>query len=548
MKNRNRLIQIIFGLLLVAAGVVLGILLFYKGRVLPESASTDAIYRAVEDYGLTRQEFDQRRTLAGISGDMVVTLVEDGADPFSVVKSVMAHAERHLTVDTLFIGLAVTLITLVGVGLIVDALFSDNKKSLKIQEERKANREIWQARAHRMGTLAAYLDEGIKDNEWSVPEPGEAWKGSEGLEGYFGDKDHKVTLSDDTPQWYWEMLEGELSVHVMKRLDAIMYAYSKRRFDALRMFFLTMADQSADRKAALAALADALSQADTEPALATNAIQITLKDDDERISSMTDMLRATTDWRCVLDAIRLNLDDPDGTVPPEGDDHDGPMDSDPSDSDFDNPSVVTPKAEERFDLDEYPEEPENLDDIQLSDIEIPVHEPKDADEREKREMQLQELYYALGLRSLLDGMMTDGRLTSKETTLLKAVFSKWPADFQNDVLDLLLTPFMESKGRPKVGEIRILKKSLDDIVPRLEVKDVDIDETDRIEFCAFAKGVTADETISDDDINAVGDWFESHGVNVADEPYHSVRESLESGDRVKLFMALKGIQSLPWEF
>ena len=451
MKNRSRLIQIIFGLLLVAAGVVLGILLFYKGRVLPESASTDAIYRAVEDYGLTRQEFDQRRTLAGISGDMVVTLVEDGADPFSVVKSVMAHAERHLTVDTLFIGLAVTLIALVGVGIIVEALFSNNSETVKIREKRKNEQKIWQARARQMGTLAAYLDEGIKDNVgWSMPEPGESWKGSEGLEDYFGDKKHKVTLSEDIPQWYWEMLEGELAIHVMKRLDAIMYEYSHKRLDALKEYFHTIADQSADKDSALDALVYSLSQMDVEPKLATNAIQITLKDDDERISAMTDMLRATADWKDVLDAVRSNLNDPDDTLPPEGEDYDGP-----SDSVSDN--LSTPDTATDSDLDEDPMEPENLDEIQLSDIEIPIHEPKDADEGEKREMQLQELYYALGLRSLLDGMMTDGRLTSKETTLLRAVFSKWPKDFQNDVLDLLLTPFTESKGRPKVGEIRILK-------------------------------------------------------------------------------------------
>ena len=542
MKNRSRLVQIIFGLLLVAAGVVLGILLFYKGRVLPESASTDAIYRAAEELGMTPQEFDQRRTLASVSGNLVVSLVEDGADPFSVVKSVMDHAERYRTIDTLFIGLAVTLISLVGVGIIAEALFSNNSETVKIREKRKNEQKIGQARARQMGTLAAYLDEGIKDNVgWSMPEPGESWKGSEGLEDYFGDKEHKVTLSEDIPQWYWEMLEGELSIHVMKRLDAIMYEYSHKRLDALKEYFHTIADQSADKDSALDALVYSLSQMDVEPKLATNAIQITLKDDDERISAMTDMLRATADWKDVLDAVRSNLNDPDDTLPPEGEDYDGP-----SDSVSDNLSTSETVADS--DIDEGPMEPENLDEIQLSDIEIPVHDSKDSEEEGvEREMQLRELYYALGLRSLLDGMMTDGRLTSKETTLLRAVFSKWPKDFQNDVLDLLLTPFTESKGRPKVGEIRILKKSLDDTVPRLEVKDVDIDETDRIEFYAFARGVTADETMSAEDMNAVGDWFESHGIDVTDEPYHSVREALETGDPIKVFMALKSIQSLPWE-
>ena len=89
---------------------------------------------------------------------------------------------------------------------------------------------------------------------------------------------------------------------------------------------------------------------------------------------------------------------------------------------------------------------------------------------------------------------------------------------------------------------------MDDTVPRLEVKDVDIEETDRIEFCSFARGVTADETMSAEDMNAVGDWFESHGIDVTDEPYHSVREALETGDPIKVFMALKSIQALPWEF
>ena len=119
---------------------------------------------------------------------------------------------------------------------------------------------------------------------------------------------------------------------------------------------------------------------DVEPKLATNAIQITLKDDDERISAMTDMLRATADWEDVLDAVRSNLDDPDDNLPPEGKDYDGP-------SEFVSDNLSTPDTVTDSDLDEGFMEPENLDEIQLSDIKIPIHEPKDADEGEKREMQ-----------------------------------------------------------------------------------------------------------------------------------------------------------------
>lgn len=560
MKNKKKLFQIIVGVLVVACGITLGVLNFCKAPSLPKSESTDIIYKAAEESGVTSREFDRKRSLAGFPGKMVVRLVDEGADPFSVVGVVLDYAAERNVGNGMFIGFSVAFICLAGIAMIGEACTASwARDSKKDRQEEKDIREYWYLKAQHLRILAAYLDEGISSSEvWKATEEDYmAWNGSDGLERFFGDKDHKLDVQDYIPRWYWEMVEGEFTIHIIKRLVEIMRKYNEDRFHAVGEFIRNVTDcDSPKDMAELRKLASALEGTDYSPLLAGKAIQ-TIAVDDERYPLLLSMLQTTKDWHDVLSEVdeilvETEISSETGDSPDEAD---GLSEEDDGNH-LEDAEVCVSSGSEPAKNESVPKNKETdnhevtVSSEELAEIDLPVIEDvpnENLGELQRRTEQERALNHILGLRSLIEGMMTDDRLTSKETTLLKAVFAEWPTDLEDDTLNMLTAPFTESKARPKVGEVRTLKKALDEIASRYEIDGVDIDETDLLEFRAFAKGITVDDTMSDDDMNAVGEWFVRHGADASEEPYASVKGMLENGDAVKVFNALKDVKGLPWD-
>lgn len=555
-------------------------------EMMPKGDAADAIYAAAEELGVNEKDFRRYLCVLPEEARMLPGMVESGADPVSATRTFLTRVETAYRFKASMLTGAYGCMFLIGVIILTAAIIrlSGKDPASKLRQKRAEVSEYWHEKALNLRTMAAYLDEGrYADENWTVPAEGEGWEGSKDIDSFFRGRAKDMEMLKEFPQWYWEMVEGELAVHIKSELDHDTLNSSILRIEAFTDFIATifrnhtagpLTDTSAE-VVALKNLMKRLEEMDNRDTFTKDIVTKALTGNHDRDEFFLSSFTMTDQWYLLMHDISVITDyyskpDSDSGYQTE---EKADMDSDDSETEQqENIDVYVDDAEEKFfseseTADEYQEDTEYQEseeelpndtagpdmisddesneampiasaaDMTAEDEVLPDTEP----EVPRHEGDLtRALLYAAYLKGVIKGMMTDDRLSSKETTALKALFASWPSNIENASLEILVSPFTETKGRPRVGEVRNLCSALEVFINnRVDSDDAFVKKMDGIEFSGMAKGVIADETISDDDVRALKDWFDAHDEVLGNDPYDSAKQALEDGSPLIVYNTLK---------
>lgn len=555
-------------------------------EMMPEGDAADAVYAAAEELGVNEKDFRRYLCVLPEEARMLPGMVESGADPVSATRTFLTRVETAYRFKASMLTGAYGCMFLIGVVILTAAIIrlSGKDPASKLRQKRAEVSEYWHEKALNLRTMAAYLDEGrYADEDWTVPAEGEGWEGSKDIDSFFRGRAKDMEMLKEFPQWYWEMVEGELAVHIKSELDHDTLNSSILRIEAFTDFITTifrnhtagpLTDTSAE-VVALKQLMERLEAIDNRDTLTKDIVTKALTGNHDRDEFFLSSFAMTDQWYLLMHDISVIRDyysKPDSDSEYQAEEK-ADMDSDDSETEQqENIDVYVDDAEEKFfseseTADEYQEDTEYQEseeelpndtagpdmisddesneampiasaaDMTAEDEVLPDTEPEVP--RHERDL-TRALLYAAYLKGVIKGMMTDDRLSSKETTALKALFASWPSNIENASLKILVSPFTETKGRPRVGEVRNLCSALEVFINnRVDSDDAFVKKMDGIEFSGMAKGVIADETISDDDVRALKDWFDAHDEVLGNDPYDSAKQALEDGSPLIVYNTLK---------
>lgn len=563
-------------------------------EMMPKGDAADAIYAAAEELGVNEKDFRRYLCVLPEEAHMLPGMVESGADPVSATRTFLTRVETAYRFKASMLTGAYGCMLLIGIVILTAAIIrlSGKDPASKLRQKRAEVSDYWHEKALNLRTMAAYLDEGrYADENWTVPAEGEGWEGSKDIDSFFRGRAKDMEMLKEFPQWYWEMVEGELAVHIKSELDHNTLNSSILRIEAFTDFITTifrkhtagpLTDTSAE-VVALKQLMERLEAIDNRDRLTKDIVTKTLTGNHDREEFFLSSFAMTDQWYLLMHDISVITNyysKPDSDSGYQAEEK-ADMDSDDSETEQqENIDVyVDDEVEKVFSetTDEYQEDAEyqeseeeeyqkheeelpndtagpdmisddeshpieampieTVSDMTVEDEVLPDTEP----EVPRQEGDLtRALLYAAYLKGVIKGMMTDDRLSSKETTALKALFASWPSNIENASLEILVSPFTETKGRPRVGEVRNLCSALEVFINnRVDSDDAFVKKMEGIEFSGMAKGVIADETISDDDVRALKDWFDAHDEVLGNDPYDSAKQALEDGSPLIVYNTLK---------
>ena len=613
-------IESLVGLAVIVAMAMFLLLTFaFPLEMLPRGATTDSIYTAAEELGVAEKDFRRYLCVMPNEADLLPEMIENGTDPVSPVSATRIFLKL---VDDVYpsraLGLAAgySFLLLCGAAILLASILKLTGKdpATRLREKRREVSEYWHDKALHLRTMASYLDEGrFADEDWTVPAEGEGWDGADGIDRYFlsGKKAGKqeYEMLNEIPQWYWEMVEGELAVHIRSVLDANVINTTTMRLEALSGFIAEIfrnhtegpLTEKSSEVAALQKLTETLDELDRLDMLTKDVVDASLEGypdrndlflspfvlSDKWYDFMSDMKNLIEECSSQSDESVFIMEEPQEPVPQT--EESCSADETPSDA-MDTQDVlsdeIVPEPETAPEPESAPEpeptpepepapEPKPESEPETYDYYFGVDEPSETDSlprddepqedepaeddvlpqddepetsRQKRDVR-KALLYANYLKGVINGMMSDGKLSQKESSALKAIFASWPSDIDNNALDMIVSSFTETKARPKAGEVKGLCSSLEsvigDYIRTIDAEDTFLKELDGAEFSGLARGVISDETINDDDIGVLKEWLMVHDAEAEEPAYGQVRQALEDGVPLAIYNVLRLVQAPP---
>lgn len=609
-------IESLIGLAVIVAMALFLLLTFaFPLETLPRGATTDSIYTAAEELGVTEKDFRRYLCVMPNEADLLPEMIENGTDPVSATRIFLKLVDDVYPSRALGLAAGYSFLLLCGAAILLASILKLTGKdpATRLREKRREVSEYWHDKALHLRTMASYLDEGrFADEDWTVPAEGEGWDGADGIDRYFlsgkkaGKKEYEML--NEIPQWYWEMVEGELAVHIRSVLDANVINTTTMRLEALSGFIADIfhnhtegpLTEKSSEVAALQKLTETLDELDRLDMLTKDVVHASLEGypdrndlflspfalSDKWYDFMSDMKNLIEDCSSQPDESVFIMEEPQEDPVPQTeksctadetpsyamDTLDGLSDEivpEPEPTPESEPKLEPepeqkaesePKAEpepETYDyyfgvdessetdslpLDDEPQEDESAKDDVLPQDDEPETSRQERDVRKA-------LLYANYLKGVINGMMSDGKLSQKESSALKAIFASWPSDIDNNALDMIVSPFTETKARPKAGEVKGLCSSLEsvigDYIRTIDAEDTFLKELDGAEFSGLARGVISDETINDDDIGVLKEWLGVHDAEAEEPAYGQVRQALEDGVPLAIYNVLRHVQVPP---
>ena len=614
-------IESLIGLAVIVAMALFLLLTFaFPLEMLPRGATTDSIYTAAEELGVAEKDFRRYLCVMPNEADLLPEMIENGTDPVSATRIFLKLVDDVYPSRALGLAAGYSFLLLCGAAILLASILKLTGKdpATRLREKRREVSEYWHDKALHLRTMASYLDEGrFADEDWTVPAEGEGWDGADGIDRYFlsgkkaGKKEYEML--NEIPQWYWEMVEGELAVHIRSVLDANVINTTTMRLEALSGFISEIfrnhtegpLTEKSSEVAALQKLTETLDELDRLDMLTKDVVDASLEGypdrndlflspfvlSDKWYDFMSDMKNLIEECSSQSDESVFIMEEPQEPVPQT--EESCSADETPSDA-MDTQDVLSdeivpepetapepepaPESESAPEPEPTPEpepapepepesEPETYDyyfgvdelaetDSLPRDDEPQEDEPAEDDvlpQDDKAETPRQErdvrkaLLYANYMKGVINGMMSDGKLSQKESSALKAIFASWPSDIDNNALDMIVSPFTETKARPKAGEVKGLCSSLEsvigDYIRTIDAEDTFLKELDGAEFSGLARGVISDETINDDDIGVLKEWLEVHDAEAEEPAYGQVRQALEDGVPLAIYNVLRHVQA-----
>ena len=603
-------IESLIGLAVIVAMAMFLLLTFaFPLETLPRGATTDSIYTAAEELGVTEKEFRRYLCVMPNEADLLPEMIENGTDPVSATRIFLKLVDEVYPSRVIGLASGYGFLLLCGAAILLASILKLTGKdpATRLREKRREVSEYWHDKALHLRTMASYLDEGrFADEDWTVPAEGEGWEGADGIDKYFlsgkkaGKKEYEML--NEIPQWYWEMVEGELAVHIRSVLDANVINTTDMRLEALSGFIAEIFHNHTEgpltgkssEVAALQKLTETLDELDRLDLLTKDVVHASLEGYPDRNDLFLSPFVLSDKWYDFMSAAKDIVEDcscqPDKSVFIMEEPQEDPVpqteepctaDETPSDA-MDTQDVLSdenvsepepePAPEPEPEVEPEPEtkaesepetydyyfgvdEPSENDSLPLAD-EPQEDEPAEEDvlpqddepetSRQKRDVR-KALLYANYLKGIINGMMSDGKLSQKESSALKAIFASWPSDIDNNALDIIVSPFTETKTRPKAGEVKGVCSSLEsvigDYIKAIDAEDTFLKELDGAEFSGLARGVISDETINDDDIGVLKEWLMVHDAEAEDPAYGQVRQALEDGAPLAIYNVLRLIQA-----
>ena len=617
-------IESLIGLAVIVAMALFLLLTFaFPLETLPRGATTDSIYTAAEELGVTEKDFRRYLCVMPNEADLLPEMIENGTDPVSATRIFLKLVDDVYPSRALGLATGYSFLLLCGAAILLASILKLTGKdpATRLREKRKEVSEYWHDKALHLRTMASYLDEGrFADEDWTVPAEGEGWEGADGLDRYFlsgkkaGKKEYEML--NEIPQWYWEMVEGELAVHIRSVLDANVINTTTMRLEALSGFIADIfrnhtegpLTEKSSEVAALQKLTETLDELDRLDMLTKDVVHASLEGypdrndlflspfglSDKWYDFMSDMKNLIEDCSSQSDASVFIMEEPQEDPVPQTeksctadetpsyamDTLDGLSDEIVPEPEPAPEPEPTPESEPELEPEPEPE-PKNEPEPETYDYYFGVDEPSETNSlprddepredepaeddvlpqddepgtpRQERDVR-KALLYANYLKGVINGMMSDGKLSQKEGSALKAIFASWPSDIDNNALDMIVSPFTETKARPKAGEVKGLCSSLEsvigDYIRTIDAEDTFLKELDGAEFSGLARGVISDETINDDDIGVLKEWLGRHvslllrlpDPKANDPIYEQVNQALEDGVPLAIYNVLRHVQA-----
>ena len=602
-------IESLIGLAVIVAMAMFLLLTFaFPLETLPRGATTDSIYTAAEELGVTEKDFRRYLCVMPNEADLLPEMIENGTDPVSATRIFLKLVDEVYPSRVIGLASGYGFLLLCGAAILLASILKLTGKdpATKLREKRREVSEYWHDKALHLRTMASYLDEGrFADENWTVPAEGEGWDGADGIDRYFlsgkkaGKKEYEML--NEIPQWYWEMVEGELAVHIRSVLDANVINTTAMRLEALSGFISDIfrnhtkgpLTEKSSEVVALQKLTETLDELDRLDLLTKDVVHASLEGypdrndlflspfalSDKWYDFMSDMKNLIEDCSCQSDESVFIMEEPQEPIPQTEescaadetpsyamDTLDGLSDEivpEPEPAPEPEPELEPEPApepesepetydyyfgvDEPSETDSLPREDEPQEDEPAEDDVLPQDDEPETP-RQERDVR-KALFYANYLKGVINGMMSDGKLSQKESSALKAIFASWPSDIDNNALDMIVSPFTETKARPKAGEVKGLCSSLEsvigDYIKAIDAEDAFLKELDGAEFSGLARGVISDETINDDDIGVLKEWLMVHDAEAEDPAYGQVRQALEDGVPLAIYNVLKLVQTPP---
>ena len=608
-------IESLVGLAVIVAMAMFLLLTFaFPLEMLPRGATTDSIYTAAEELGVTEKDFRRYLCVMPNEADLLPEMIKNGTDPVSATRIFLKLVDDVYPSRALGLAAGYSFLLLCGAAILLASILKLTGKdpATRLREKRREVSEYWHDKALHLRTMASYLDEGrFADENWTVPAEGEGWDGADGIDRYFlsgkkaGKKEYEML--NEIPQWYWEMVEGELAVHIRSVLDSNVINTTTMRLEALSGFIAEIfrnhtegpLTEKSSEVAALQKLTETLDELDRLDMLTKDVVDASLEGypdrndlflspfvlSDKWYDFMSDMNNLIEDCSNQPDESVFIMEEPQEPVPQT--EESCAADETPSDA-TDTQDVlsdeIVPEPEPAPESESAPEpkptpepepapEPEPESEPETYDYYFGVDEPSetgslprddepqedepaeddvlpqnDEPETPRQERDVRKaLLYANYLKGVINGMMSDGKLSQKESSALKAIFASWPSDIDNNALDMIVSPFTETKARPKAGEVKGLCSSLEsvigDYIRTIDAEDTFLKELDGAEFSGLARGVISDETINDDDIGVLKEWLMVHDAEAEEPAYGQVRQALEDGVPLAIYNVLRLVQA-----